>query len=130
MKSTSAARTGSMAMKPISQAFCLAPVEHFAGRGVDDVIDRHAEPLGERRREFGCDTVGLAIRPLLRQHAVAEIDRGAEFAGRRQVLENLERRRILRESANEPAIRMIKAVKSLDMVVLPERDLRALFCEY
>ena len=64
LKSTFAARTGSMAMKPMSQAFLLGAVEYFSGRRIDHELDRNAEPLGERRSEFRRDADWLAVRPL------------------------------------------------------------------
>jgi len=71
--------------------------EHLAGDRERHVVERHAQPLGQRGSQFGRDAARLAVRALLRQHAVAEIDRRAQLAGRRQVLQHRGRRRGLRE---------------------------------
>ena len=74
----------------------LGAFEHLARRLVGHELHRHVEPLGKRRGEIGRDALRLAARALLRQHRVAEVDRGAELAGRRKILQHLRRRRGLR----------------------------------
>ena len=51
---------------------------------------RHAEPLGQLARERRRDAARIVGRAV-RQHDVAEIDRGAQRAGRRQLLQNVGR---------------------------------------
>ncbi len=85
-----AARTGSIATKPMSHSPLRGGVEHLAGGVIGDEFDRNAEPLAKFARQIGRDALGLAGGfVLLRQHAVAEIDGGAQFAGRGEVLKRV-----------------------------------------
>ena len=72
-------------------------VEDFSRRRIGHELDRHAETFGERRGKLGRDADRLAVRTLLHQHRVAEIHRGAELAGGRQILEDFGGGRRLRE---------------------------------
>src|SRR5262249_23924658 len=54
-------------------------------------LERHAEALGKLARQIRRDAARLAVRPLLREHAVAVVDRGAQLAGRRELLQRLGR---------------------------------------
>ena len=59
----------------------LQRIERLAGAVEDHELDRHAEPLAEFAGQFDGDAERLAVRALLRQHAVALVDRGAKLAG-------------------------------------------------
>ena len=67
-------------------------VEYAAGSVEGDETHRHAEPMTQFARQVG----GGAARRLfavatLRQHAVAVIDRGAQHASRREILDGVGR---------------------------------------
>ena len=83
-----------MAKKPTSALAGGERRERLAGGLERHVFERHAEVLGERGGEFGRDAARFAVRPLLRQHRIAEIDARAQFAGRRQILEHGGQRRL------------------------------------
>ena len=65
----------------MSHAAALGCLEHLAGRVEGDQFDRHAKAFRQLAGEIDGDAGGIAVRPLLRQHDVALVDRGAQRAG-------------------------------------------------
>ena len=88
MNSISAARTGSIARNTMSTLPRLQRLERLAGGVEAGERRRHAEAPGQLARQLRRDAARI-VRRAVRQHDVAEIDRGAQRAGRRQVLQNV-----------------------------------------
>ena len=87
MKATSAARAGSMAMKQRSATPDVSASNDLRAASKQTNDDRDAEPVGDLAR----DVDGHARwrrRAALRENGVAEIDRGAQRPGRREVAGN------------------------------------------
>ena len=69
----------------------LQRIEHLAGGVEDHELERQAEALGQFPRQIGGDAQRLAVRPLLRQHGIALVDRRAQRAGRGKTLTDVGR---------------------------------------
>ena len=69
----------------------MSRLERLAGAVEDDELDPHPEPFRQLAGKIHGDAERLAVRPLLRQHAIALVDGGAKPAGGGEFLDKLGR---------------------------------------